>query len=301
MNELYKRVLESDEIIELWPDGAPGSPPSAPEEVFFERGTNGAKGDRVVYNIRRPRIAVLRPPNPNGVAVLVMPGGGFRYLAIDKDAYEIGPWLAEHGFTVFTLLYRLPGEGWDAGPDVALSDAQRAIRIIRHRAASLGVRPDRVVTLGFSAGGHVCADLATRYDRPTYARIDDADALAARPDLAACLYAVQFMSTTHAHEESRALLLGPNPSEALERAHTPAYNVTAQTPPCFLVHAEDDPVVTVDNTLLFRQALKEAGVSVETHLFVRGGHGFGLCVPPTPPSVSWPHLFLSWMIAEGVC
>ena len=245
-------------------------------------------------------MTVLRPSHPNGVGVLMMPGGGFMWLAVDKEGYHLGPVLAAQGYTVFTLLYRLPGEGWGAGPDVALSDAQRAMRLIRQGAAGFGIRPDKVVAVGFSAGGHVCADLATRFDQATYDPVDDADRLNARPDRAALLYPVQSMSAPFAHEESRARLLGPHPSDALERAHTPAFNITPATPPCFLVHAEDDPVVSVENTLLFRDALKSKGIPVETHLFVRGGHGFGLGVPAVPPSMSWPHLLLSWMIAEGM-
>ena len=300
MSDEPRRVLDTEEVVHLWPADAPGMPSPAPIESVVQRGTNGEKPDRAVYGISRPRMTVLRPSRPNGAAVLVMPGGGFRWLAIDKEVYELGPRLMARGYTVFTLLYRLPGEGWAQRSDVALADAQRAIRLVRHGSSGFGVRPDRVVALGFSAGGHVCADLATRFDRRTYAPVDDADELSARPDYAAPIYLVQSMSAPYAHEESRSLLLGSDPSPEMERDHSPASNVSAATPACFLAHAEDDPIVVVENTLLFRQALKDKGVPVETHLFTRGGHGFGLCDTPPSPWVSWPQLFMSWMSDRGL-
>lgn len=287
------------EILDLWPGEAPGMPRVPPVETIDERSTDPALPDRAVRGIVRPRMAVFRPANPNGSALLVAPGGGYARVVIDKEGYEIGRWLAARGWTVFVLFYRLPGDGWAAGPDVALADAQRTMRLIRHRARAYGIRPDRVAAMGFSAGGHVCGDLATRFAANTYAPIDAADRLSARPDLAAPIYAVQAMTAPLAHGGSRTLLLGADPSPAAEAAHTPARNVTADTPPCFLVHAEDDPVVDVGNTLAFRAALKAAGVSVETHLFAVGGHGFGLRRAAGKPAEVWPSLFLAWARSQG--
>ncbi|MGP7795776.1 alpha/beta hydrolase [Sphingomonas sp. CLY1604] len=287
------------ETIDLWPGNAPGMPQVPPVEVVDERSTDPALPDRAVRGIVRPRLAVFRPAVANGSALLVTPGGGYARVVIDKEGYELGRWLAARGWTVFVLFYRLPGDGWAAGPDVALSDAQRAMRLIRHRARSYAIRPDRVAALGFSAGGHVCGDLATRWAASTYAPIDAADRLSARPDAAAPIYAVQSMTRPLAHAGSRDLLLGRQPTSALEAAHSPARNVTAQTPPCFLVHAEDDPVVDVGNTLEFRAALKAARVPVETHLFAQGGHGFGLRRAAGKPVEAWPTLFLAWAKSLG--
>jgi acetyl esterase/lipase len=291
---------EPDQTIDLWPAGAPGMPARALVETVDERSKDAALTDRAVHGITRPRMVVFRPAIPNGSAALVMPGGGYKWVVIDKEGYEIARWLAARGWTVFVLFYRLPGEGWAAGPDVALSDAQRAIRLIRHRARDYGIIPERVAAMGFSAGGHVCGDLATRFATATYQPVDAADKLAARPDVAAPIYAVQSMTAPLAHPGSRALLLGANASPALERAHSPASNVTKATPPCFLVHAEDDMTVPVDNSLEMRAALKAAAVPVETHLFTNGGHGFGLRRAMGKPAEAWPELFAAWARTQGL-
>lgn len=291
---------EPIETIDLWPGGAPGAPATLPVETVDERSKDDQVTDRAVYGISRPRMVVFRPLVPNGSAVLVMPGGGYKWVVIDKEGYEIGRWLAARGFTVFVLFYRLPGEGWKAGPNVALSDAQRAIRLIRARARDYGIIPERVAAMGFSAGGHVCGDLATRFAVRTYDPVDDADRLSARPNIAASIYAVQSMSAPDAHAGSRALLLGEHASAERERAHSPAANVGPATPPCFLVHAEDDPTVTVSNTLEFRAALKSNGIAVETHLFTNGGHGFGLRRAMGKPAQIWPDLFVAWAKTFGI-
>ena len=294
------RQPDPTETIELWPAGAPGSPSRLPIEVVEDRATGDAVADRAVHGIARPRMVVFRPARPNGSAALVMPGGGYARIVVDREGYEIARWLADRSWTVFVLFYRLPGDGWAAGPDVALSDAQRGLRLIRSSATRFGIHPDRVAAMGFSAGGHVCADLATRFAQPIYAPVDAADRVSARPDVAALLYAVQSMALPLAHPGSRALLLGPSPTPSLERAHSTAANVTSATPPCFLVHAEDDRSVAVDNSLAFRAAAIKAGVAVETHLFAAGGHGFGLSRAVGKPAASWPILFEDWCRAQGL-
>lgn len=291
---------EPGETVDLWPQGAPGAPRVLPVETVDERSKDVDLTDRAVHGILRPRMVVFRPAVPNGAAILVTPGGGYRWVVIDKEGYEVARWLSARGFTVFVLFYRLPGEGWAAGPNVALSDAQRAMRLIRHRVRDWGVMPDRIAAMGFSAGGHVCADLATRFNAETYRAVDAADRLSARPDLAAPIYAVQSMTPPLAHPGSRTLLLGPDPTPELERAHTPAANVTKRTPPTFLVHAEDDSTVPVGNTLEFRAALVAAGVPVETHLFANGGHGFGLRRAMGKPAAAWPDLFQAWTRSMGL-
>jgi acetyl esterase/lipase len=283
------------ETIDLWPQ-TPQSAGTLPVEVINDRG--GAAG-REVHGIARPRLVVFRPERPNGCAALVTPGGGYSYVVIDKEGYEVARWLTGQGWTVFVLFYRLPGEGWSDRSNVPLSDAQRAMRLIRANAARFGIRGDRIAAMGFSAGGHVCADLATRFAHDVYARIDAADALSARPDIAAPIYAVQSMALPVAHAGSRMLLLGSDASPAVERAHTPALNVSKDTPPCFLAHAEDDGAVPVDNSLEFRAALRRAGVAVETHLFEHGGHGFGLRAAEGSPAQMWPQLFERWARQHG--
>ncbi len=287
------------EEIPLWPGSPPGAPSVLPVEQVIETG-NARRPGRMVKGIARPRMKVFRPSRPNGAALLVTPGGGYSVIVIDVEGYEVGPWLSERGWTVFVLYYRLPGEGWANRADVPLADAQRAMRLIRSRAAQYGFDPNKVGALGFSAGGHVCADLATRYGAKVYDPVDAADQLSARPAIAAPIYAVQSMSMPLAHGGSRDMLLGSNPSPEMQRAHSPAHNVTAATPPCFLAHAEDDTVVSVENTVEMRAALKAAGVTVETHLFTAGGHGLGLPGPAGEPARRWKEMFVTWAKAQGL-
>ena len=288
------------ETIDLWPNGAPGAPPTPLVETVNERSTDAQLTDRAVFGISRPRMAVFRPSRPNGAAMLITPGGGYRWVVIDKEGYEMARWLSARGFTVFVLFYRLPGEGWGAGPDVVLQDTQRAMRLIRHRATDYGIDPQRVGAMGFSAGGHACADLAARFAQNVYAPVDEADALSARPFVAAPIYPVISMASPAAHTGSREKLIGSKASSELERVHSPHLNIPANAPPHFILHAEDDEVVPVENALLLRAALRARGVAVETHLFTHGGHGFGLRKAMGKPVENWPDLFLNWAKTQGL-
>jgi acetyl esterase/lipase len=288
------------ETIDLWPKGAPGMPASPPVESVNERSTDPQLTDRAVFGITRPRLIVFRPDRPNGAAVMITPGGGYRWVVIDKEGYELGRWLAARGFTVFVLFYRLPGESWSAGPDVVLQDTQRAMRVIRSRAAPYGIDPARVAAMGFSAGGHACADLAARFAAPVYAQTDAADALSARPMLAAPIYPVVSMHPPLAHAGSREKLIGATAGTAIETAHSPDENIPADAPPHFIVHAEDDDVVPVENSLRLRAALKARGIAVETHLFANGGHGFGSRKTIGKPAEAWPDMFLAWARTNGL-
>lgn len=295
-------ALASDptETIDLWPKGAPGGPAAALVETVDERSTDPSYADRAVYGISRPRLAVFRANKPSSGAVLIMPGGGYKWVVVDKEGYELGAWLAARGITAFVLFYRLPAEGWVAGPDVALQDAQRAMRIIRRRARDFEIDPDRVAAMGFSAGGHLCADLAARFAARVYERTDKADSFSARPFLAAPIYPVVAMQPGVAHAGSRERLIGMNPSSETEREHSPHLNIPKDAPPHFIVHAEDDASVPVENALLLRDALRVKGVPVEAHLFAAGGHGFGIRKAVGKPAEIWPQLFLNWARSLGL-
>jgi len=287
------------EEIDLWPGTPPGAPAVLPVEQVIDNGNADHHG-RVVKGIARPRMKVFRPAQPNGAALLVTPGGGYSVILIDGEGYQLAPSLTARGWTVFVLYYRLPGEGWANRADVPLADAQRAMRLIRSRATQYNVDPEKIGALGFSAGGHVCGDLATRHGAKVYDPVDAADRLSARPAIAAPIYAVQSMVSPLAHGGSRDMLLGPASAPDVQRAHSPAHNVSATTPPCFLVHAEDDNVVPVENTLEMRAALKAAGVRVETHLPAAGGHGFFVPGPAGENAHRWPELFASWAKGQGL-
>lgn len=288
------------ETLDLWPKGAPGAPKVLPVETVNERSTDPQLTDRAVFGISRPRMVVFRPARANGAAVLITPGGGYKWVVVDKEGYELGRWLSARGFTVFLLFYRLPGEGWAAGADVVLQDTQRAMRLIRHRASDYGVDPERVAAMGFSAGGHACADLAARFAVPVYSAVDQADSLSARPFVAAPIYPVMSMSAPYAHSGSREKLIGADAASAREAAHSPHQNVPAIAPPHFILHAEDDDVVPVENALFLRAALRDKNIPVETHLFAHGGHGFGLRKAIGKPVEAWPELFLTWAKTQGL-
>lgn len=278
--------------IDLWPNGAPGAGPAPPVETITRRPGSEAAPILEITGVLRPRMMVLRPARANGAAALVMPGGGYARLVMAPDGPEIARWLAARGWTVFVLIYRLPGDSWASRANVPLQDAQRAVRLIRENAASFGISPARLAAMGFSAGGHLCADLATRAGVQSYGPVDSADSLSARPDLAVPVYPVQTLADPYAHRGSRDRLLGPNPSSALIEAHSPENNVTPGAPPFLLIHAEDDPTVHVENSLRLRSALKSANVRVETHLFPDGGHGFGLARVANTTTSVWPELIV---------
>ncbi|RYY23069.1 MAG: alpha/beta hydrolase [Sphingomonadales bacterium] len=293
--------VKPDTSFNLWPGEAPGLTNQALDDHVWDRSKDPAWPDRAVDRIRNPRLDVFRAAKPNGAAMLVIPGGGYQRVVLDKEGYEFGPLLAARGITVFVLFYRLPGEGWHDRMNAPLADAQRAMRLIRSRAAEFRIDPKRVGAMGFSAGGHLCASLATSHARRTYQPVDAADALDARPMLAAPIYPVVSMDPAIAHGGSRSLLLGPDATAEAARLHSPELQVGADTPPCFLLHAENDETVPVDNTIRFRAALKAAGIPVETHIFEKGGHGFGWGKRTEgEPVHAWPELFLAWAKSHGL-
>ncbi len=298
--ELPPGLPQPVETIDLWPKGALPAPARPLIETVNEGSTDSLVTDRAVFGISVPRMAVFRPDRPNGAAVLLTPGGGYRWVVIDKEGYEMARWLAARGFTAFVLFHRLPGEGWPSGPDTPLADAQRAMRLIRHRAREYAIDPERVAAMGFSAGGHVCASLSTRFAAPVYRAVDAADRLSAKPVCAAPLYPVVSMDPAIAHAGSRALLLGADPTPQVEVAHSPDRNVPADAPPHFLLHAADDDVVPLENTLRLHAALRAHNVPAELHVFANGGHGFGLRKAVGKPLEAWPDLWRNWAHTVGL-
>ena len=267
------------ETVDLWPKGAPGGEKVTVTETVILRTPGGDPNDTAFLNVTRPWLTMRRPAKPNGAAVLMIPGGGYVRVAVGKNGGPIDAWLASLGITAFVMDYRLPADGWAAGPDVALQDAQRAMRLIRARAPSLGVDPARVAAIGFSAGGHVAARLATQFARQTYAPVDEADALSTRPFAAGLFYPVVTATLPYAHGQSVKQLLGANPTDAQRLAISAERHVPADAPPTFIAAAADDRVVPVENSVLMWQALRARKVPVEMHLQEVGGHGFGLKGP----------------------
>lgn len=289
-----------DAAVRLWPGDPPGLKDRALADHVLQRSKDPRWSDRTYDRVRDPRIDVFRASRPNGAAMLVMPGGGYANVGFDKEGYDIAAWLNARGITAFVLIYRLPAQGWDDPANTPLADAQRAMRLIRHDARRYRIDPARVGAMGFSAGGHLCADLATRFSHPAYAPIDAADRRDARPAIAAPIYPVISMDPTVTHRGSRTNLIGADATDSMEAEHSADRQASARTPPCFLMHCEDDRTVPVANSLMFRAALKQAGVPVETHLFDHGGHGFGLGDRGAAmPARAWPDLWLAWAASRG--
>ena len=288
-----------DASLALWPKGHLVVPPGLAERVV-QRSDDPQASDRMLEHIVRPRLDIFRPANPNGAAVVLAPGGGYRYVVIDKEGYELARWLTARGVTVYVLFYRLPGDGWANRSEVPLADAQRAMRIVRSRAEIDRIDPARVAFGGFSAGGHVATSLLTRFDARVHAPLDTADTLSARPDAVAGIYPVVSMDAAIAHPGSRSNLLGAAPSPEAEALHSPERQVRKDMPPLWLLHAEDDSVVAIANSIRLREAARAIGSPCESHFFERGEHGFGLMKAAGLPVSIWPDLLWNWLGSHGM-
>lgn len=279
----------SPEGFPLWP----GRPPGA-RETLPRYQTKPEGGQLHVSGIATPRVDIYRAARPDGRALLVCPGGGYQILSVTNEGIDAARRFGADGITVAVLSYRLPGEGWEERADVPLQDAQRAMRLLRARARELGFDPERLGVLGFSAGGHVAATLATDHAQQVYAAVDEADGLSARPWIAGLMYPVISMVAGITHQGSRDTLLGTKPTDAAIRRRTASLQVTGRTPPCFIGHAADDTIVPIRNSLDMFAACRGAAVPTEAHFFTRGGHGFGFGAPPGTSIAVWPTLFERW-------
>lgn len=275
------------EQIPLWPKGTP-------TKGFKAQPVAANWPDILVKNVEKPTLRVFRPEKSNGRALLSIPGGAYTFVSILNEGVDVARAMTARGYTVFVLTYRLPDEGWAGREDVPLQDVQRAMRLIRANAGRYGYDPKTVSAVGFSAGGHLGATLATGYAEPVYTPRDDADRLDARPAAIALIYPVIAATAPVTHAESALRLLGPNPSEALIKKRSPAEHVTAETPPLFIVHSIDDSAVPLENSLIMLRAMQAAKRPVELHLFEEGGHGYGVGSKDRPNG-QWPALFAAWL------
>jgi acetyl esterase/lipase len=280
------------EILRLWPARPPGASAQVPQERIEERTEDGVV-NKVVVGIGEPSLSIIRPPNPNGAILLVIPGGGYVEEWFEKEGFEIAHRFAPAGITSFILRYRLPQEGWAEPRGVALQDAQRAVRLIRARAPTLGLDPARICVMGFSAGGHLAASLSTRSEA-AYPAVDSADVGSTRPDLAVLVYPAIDMALSMRDVWRPVALLGPEPNQEVILAHTPSRFVNRATPPSFLVHTVDDQLVSVEHSLVYAAALQAEKVPFELHIFEEGRHGFALRRLAEVPVAAWPELFLHW-------
>ncbi|QSW88573.1 alpha/beta hydrolase [Flavobacterium endoglycinae] len=231
---------------------------------------------------------------PNQTAVVILPGGGYSHLAIDKEGTKIAEWFNTLGIPAFVLKYRLPSDlimkNKNVGP---LQDAQEAIRYVRQNAAKWNINSNKIGIMGFSAGGHLASTLSTHYDDKVY---ESAFKVSARPDFSVLIYPVISMENEITHKGSQINLLGESPSQELIDSFSNEKKVNAKTPPAFLIHATDDTVVIPENSINYYLALKKNGVSAEMHIYEKGGHGFGLGTNDT--SKFWPKQLENWLKAN---
>ena len=270
--------------LRLWPGDAPGHADYRAPELPVDQPAEFLRAIEV------PTLTVFRAPKPDGRALLVCPGGAYRFVSIASEGVDVARVFNSCGITVFVLAYRLPCEGWANRADVPLQDAQRAMRRIRANADRFAIEPDRLGVLGFSAGGHLAASLATRWDEPVYASVDEADAHSARPASAGLIYPVITLSLPHAHIGSRDNLLGVDAPPTLVAKRSPDLDVRDDTPPCFIAHAEDDGVVPIENAELMKAALDAKSVRAQLVRYAQGDHAFGVGRPGTGTD-AWPRLF----------
>ena len=279
--------------VPIWPGAVPDPRPVQKQESAEISGKDeliGGKRTTAISNVSRPTMTVYPAQGKNtGAAVVVFPGGGYEILAIDLEGSEVCDWLTPKGITCVLLKYRVPAPRsapyWGAYPQspIALEDAQRTVGLVRYHAAEWHIDPHKIGVLGFSAGGHLAAAMSVHFEQRLYKAMDAADRESCRPDFAAALY------PGHLAFSENVLNLNPDISSHISR----------QTPPTFLLQAEDDHVDNVNDSLSYYIGLKKAGVPVEMHLYAQGGHAFGLRRTKFPIT-AWTQLVETWLRTIGI-
>jgi acetyl esterase/lipase len=265
--------------MQLWPGTPPGATTNLPPEV--NQNADGAKqmaGRPYIRlgNVSTPTLTVYKPTVKNsGAAIVVFPGGGYQIVSIDLEGTEVCDWLNQIGVTCVLVKYRVPNSGPYPKSAAALQDAQRAMGLVRQHTTEWGIDPHRVGVLGFSAGGHLSAAISNHYNQRLYDPVDDADKQSCKPDFAVVVYP-GYLALADQN-------FAPNPD----------IHPTFDTPPTFILQAEDDPV-HVENAVVYFLALKNAKVPAELHVYAQGGHGYGLR-PRDLPIMGWPKLVETWL------
>ena len=300
--------------VPIWPGAVPDAQPvTGPETTATETKNLVARSPWVyVGYVSRPTMTVYSPKGKTtGAAVVVFPGGGYQILAIDLEGTEVCDWLTSRGITCVLLKYRVPGEERypKSGPfplsPMALEDAQRTLGLVRFHAAEWHIDPHKIGVLGFSAGGHMVAAMSTHFERRLYPTVDAADKESCRPDFAVAIYPGHLSLSAaewDAKLGTKKLVVPPSDHRSISNkslALNSDLHVTRQTPPTFLLQAEDDQVDSVNDSLAYYIALKNSGVPVEMHLYAQGGHAFGL--RRTNLSITeWPQLVETWLGTIGM-
>jgi acetyl esterase/lipase len=281
----------------LWTGKAPGSESLTIEEKIEDLSKEPEWKTRRITLVTKPSITAFFPKKPNGIAVIICPGGAFTKLGFDDEGTDIAKWLNSVGITGFVLKYRLPGDGHLNGIDVPLQDAQRAVRLIREKSSELGINPKKIGVMGFSAGGHLAASVGTYYNAEVYKAIDAVDKQSARPDFLACLYPV--ISDTDEPSAKDKIDTADTLVKKMRLTYQPNLKVTAETPCAFILLANDDTFKLQQHGPRFYRALQAANVPAELHVFLKGGHGFGVR-KPVGAIAEWTNMFTAWLKGVGV-
>lgn len=285
-----------ENAIYLFEGAAPGSENVRVEEVTTDSSACGERASRSITGVLRPSIIPFVPEKPNGTAVLVIPGGGYTKLVFDKEGVDIAFWLNSFGVTAFVLKHRMPNDGHENGVDVPLQDTQRAVRIIRSRAEQYGINPGKIGVMGFSAGGHLTSTIGTCFDKKVYEPVDKIDETSARPDFIIPVYAGINAKIWQREEQKFPPRTPGNPP--LFNKYPTDELVTENTPPAFILVADDDPTTPAEHSVSFYLALRRAKVPAEMHVFRNGGHGFAIQRAVGPLS-AWMGLCREWIESMG--
>lgn len=289
----YSTAGFSQQVIPLYA----GSVPNSKAATIQETSETDQVGHTRVRFVTQPSLTIFLPPKEKatGTAVIICPGGSYTLLSITLEGTEAAARLNDMGIAAFVLKYRLPNDeimlNKETGP---IMDAQRAIQIVRENAKEWGINKDRVGIMGFSAGGHLASTAGTHFNKqylPGKKRIN------LRPDFMVLVYPVISFADSIANMNSRNNLLGTSPTAEKIKQFSNELNVTKRTPPTYLIHAEDDKTVKVQNMLLFATALQQNKVPFDFYLYEKGGHGYGLNNKTS--EVKWMDLLEDWLRRNG--
>jgi acetyl esterase/lipase len=290
----FTMISYSQEVIPLYEDKIPNSKPVKNEEVSE---IEPQYHILIISKVTQPTLTIFLPPKEkaNGTAVIIYPGGGYHIIAASHEGYDVAKKFNEMGVAAFVVKYRIPDDQSMINKEIGpLQDAQRAIEIVKKRAEEWNIKPNHIGIMGFSAGGHLASTAGTHYKKSV---IENKDKINLRPDFMILVYPVISFTDSIGHIGSRDALIGINPSSEKITEYSNELQVTADTPPTFLIHAKDDDVVKVQNSLDFYDALKKNHVPAEIYLYEKGGHGFGMNNQTS--NVKWMDLVQKWMKKNG--